>query len=117
MLVESYNRLFNEKPPKGHKTPLDKNNHPELDISEILEGDMAAKCLTMVVQLQWPVTLGKLDLHAHVATISRFRAAPRHGHRDRLKRIFFMLLGLKIMQLVLELTNLTTPSYQIKILT
>ena len=37
-----YKRLFNEDPPKGYKTPLDKNGQPELDTSEILEGDMAA---------------------------------------------------------------------------
>ena len=47
-LADTYNRLFNEEPPKGYKTPLDKNDHPELDTSEILEGDMAAKYLTMV---------------------------------------------------------------------
>ena len=29
-------------------TPLDKNDHKELETSEILEGDMAAKYLTMV---------------------------------------------------------------------
>ena len=39
-LAETYKRLFNEEPPKGHKTPLDKNNHQELDTSEILEGDI-----------------------------------------------------------------------------
>ena len=42
-LADTYKRLFNEDPPKGYKTPLDKNDHPELDTSEILEGDMAAK--------------------------------------------------------------------------
>ena len=47
-LADTYKRLFNEDPPKGYKTPLDKNDHPELDTSEILEGDMAAKYLTMV---------------------------------------------------------------------
>ena len=36
-LAETYKRLFNDEPPKGYKTPLDKNNHPELDTSEILE--------------------------------------------------------------------------------
>ena len=48
--------VFNDDPPKGYKTPLDKNDHPELDTSEVLEGDMAAKYLTMVGQLQWLVT-------------------------------------------------------------
>ena len=68
-LAETYNSLFNDEPPKGHKTPLDKNDHSELDTSEILEGDMATKYLTMVSQLQWLVTLGRFDLHAHVATM------------------------------------------------
>ena len=34
-LADTYMRLFNDDPPKGYKTPLDKNEHPELDTSEI----------------------------------------------------------------------------------
>ena len=68
----------------------------------------------MVGQLQWLVTLGRFDIHAQVATMSRFRAAPRQGHMDRLTP---MLLGLRIMQLGLGLNNLTIPFYLIKILT
>ena len=49
---------------------------------------MAAKYLTMVGQLQWLVTLGRFDIHAQVSTMSRFRASPRQGHMDRLKRIY-----------------------------
>ena len=67
---------------------LTKNDHPELDTSEILEGAMAAKYLTMEGQLQWLVTLGRFDIHAQVAAMSRFRAASRKGHMDRLKRIY-----------------------------
>ena len=73
---------------------------------------MAAKYLTMVGQLQCLVTLGRFDLHAHVATMPRFRAAPRQGHVDRLN----MPIGLRIIQLCLELTNLTTLLYQTKLL-
>ena len=49
---------------------------------------MAAKYLTMVGQLQWLVTFGRFDIHAQVATMPRFRAAPRQGHMARLKRIY-----------------------------
>ena len=49
---------------------------------------MAVKYLTMVGQLQWLVTLGSFDIHAQVATMSRFKAAPRQGHMDRLERIY-----------------------------
>ena len=38
LLAETYKRLFTKEAPKSHKTPLDKNDHPELDTSEILEG-------------------------------------------------------------------------------
>ena len=42
-LADTYRRLFNDDPPKDYKTPLEKNDHPELDTSETLEGDMSAK--------------------------------------------------------------------------
>ena len=64
---------------------------------------MAAKYLTMVGQLQWLVTLGRFDIHAQVATMSRFRAAS-------------MPLGVRIMQIGLGLINLTILSYLTKIL-
>ena len=49
---------------------------------------MAAKYLTLGGQLQWLVSFRRFDIHAQVATMSRFRAAPRQGHMDRLKRIY-----------------------------
>ena len=108
--------LFNEDPPKGYKTPLDKNDHQELDTSEILEGDMAAKYLTMVGQLQWLVTLGRFDIHSQVATMSTLRAALGKDIWTDSKGFTPMPLGLRIMQLGLGLTNLTIPSYLTKIL-
>ena len=36
-LADTYKRLLNDDPPKGYKTPLDKNDHSELDTSKILE--------------------------------------------------------------------------------
>ena len=80
-------------------------------------GHTAAKYLTMVGQLQWLVTLGRFDIHAQVATMSRLRAAPRQGHMDRSKGFTPMSSGPRIMQLGLGLNNLTIPSFLIKILT
>ena len=51
-LKETYIRLFNTEPSKGLTTPLEKNDHPELDTSEILEGQEVNHYLTMVGQLQ-----------------------------------------------------------------
>ena len=50
-LKETYVRLFNTETSKGLKTPLEKNDHPELDTSELLEGHEVNYYLTMVRQL------------------------------------------------------------------
>ena len=56
---------------------------------------MAAKHLTMVGQLQWLVTLGRFDIHAQVSAMSIFRAAPRQGYMDRIKRIYSFAIRTK----------------------
>ena len=78
---------------------------------------MAAKYLTMVGQLQWLVTLGRFDIHAQVPTMSRFGAALGKDIWTDQKGFTPMPSGLRIMQLGIELDNLTIPSYLTKILT
>ena len=67
---------------------MDKNDHPELDGTELLTGKSIQHYLTMIGQLQWLVTLGRFDIHTQVTTLSRFRSAPRKGHLERLQRIY-----------------------------
>ena len=76
-LKETYLGLFNTEPSKGLKTPLEKNDHLELDTSDILQGQQVNHYLTMVGQLQWLITLGRFDIQAQVISMSRFRAQPR----------------------------------------
>ena len=59
-LVDSYHSMFKHDPPKNMRTPLDKNDHSELDDSELLTGESIQHYLTMIGQLQWLVTLGGL---------------------------------------------------------
>ena len=74
-LKETYIRLFlNTEPSKGLKTSLEKNDHPKLDTTDILEGQQVNHDLTMVGQLQWLITLGRFDIQAQVISMSRFRA-------------------------------------------
>ena len=51
-LKETYVRLVNTDPSKGLRTPLQKNDLPELDTTDILEGQQVNHYLTMVGQLQ-----------------------------------------------------------------
>ena len=60
----------------------------------------------------WLNKLGRFDIHAHAANMSRFRA-PKKGYMYRLER---MPLGPRIMLLGPELINLTIHSYQNMIL-
>ena len=76
-LLESYQPIFKQDLPKNMRPPLDKNDHPELDDTELLTGESIQYYLTMIGQLQWLVTLGRFDIHAQGTTMSRFRSAPR----------------------------------------
>ena len=87
--------MFKQDPPKNMRTPLEKNDHPELDDTEILNGESLQHYLTMIGQLQWLVTLGRFDIRAHITTMSRFRSAPRKGHLERLQRIYGYVLKMK----------------------
>ena len=82
-LKETYIRLFNTEPSKGLKTPLEKNDQ------------QVNHYLTMVGQLQWLIALGRFDIQSQVISISRFRAQPRQGHLDRLKRIYAYVIRTK----------------------
>ena len=94
-LVNSYHSMFKQDPPKDMGTPLNKNDHRELDDTELLTSESIQHYLTMVGQLQWLVTLGRFDIHAQVTTMSRFRSAPRKGHLERLQRIYGYVLKTK----------------------
>ena len=65
------------------------NYHLGADYFEVPDG-------TFVSQLQGLVTPGKFDLHAQVVIMSRFRAAPRQGHMDRLKKIYSYAIRTKV---------------------
>ena len=89
--VETYERLYGCKP-KQYRSPLEKNDHPELDNSELLEIEETKIYQSLIGSLQWAVQLGRFDIGTAVMTLSRFRAAPRRGHLDRVKRIMGFLV-------------------------
>ena len=81
--------MFKHDPPKNMRTPLDKNDHPELNDTELLTGETIQHYLTMIGQLEWIVTLGRF------ATTSRFRSALRKVHHERLQRVYGYVLKTK----------------------
>ena len=46
------------------RTPLEKNDHPELDDTELLTEESIQHNLTIIGQLQWLGNQGRFDIHA-----------------------------------------------------
>ena len=85
-LIQDYERLFSEAPRK-YTSPLQKGDHPELDMSKPCDPDDTMKYQSLIGALQWTISLCRFDIANAVMTLSRYRTAPHYGHLDRAKRI------------------------------
>ena len=91
-MADGYEMMFGEKPKSIYKTPLEPNDHPETDMSEILDQDDTAKYQSLIGSMQWAVSIGRMDIATAVMTMSSFRASPRRGHLERAKRMVGYLI-------------------------
>jgi hypothetical protein len=82
----TYETLFGEKPQTVF-SPMDKDDHPELDNSPLCGPDDTSKYQSIIGALQWTIQLCRFDIAHGVMSMSRFRHAPRVGHITRIKRI------------------------------
>ena len=94
-MTAAYERMFGCKPKQVYMSPLDKGDHPEVDLSDLLDEKGIQQYQSLVGAMQWAVSIGRLDITTAVMTMSGFRAAPRQGHMDRVKRIYGYLLKFK----------------------
>jgi hypothetical protein len=78
---------FGQLPTKV-KCPLPKEDHPELDTTDLLDATGIKLYQSMIGALQWAVTLGRFDIACAVMCMSRFRTTPRQGHLERLHRLY-----------------------------
>ena len=77
------------------KSPVEKNDHPELDNSEQCNEEQINKYMCMIGQLQWAITLGRYNMLGHVMSISRFILTPKIRHLERMKRLYGYLAKTK----------------------
>ena len=87
-MVSAYEQMFGQSPKTTAQSPLEKGDHPELDDTELLDAEWTQKYQSLVGALQWAVSIGRIDVTTAVMSMSSFRAAPRKGHLDRVKRIY-----------------------------
>ena len=80
-MKENFEQMFGSSP-KPASSPLEQGDHPELDDSEEFLEDDIKKYQSLIVALQWMISLCRLDIATAVMTMSRFRASPRKGHLE-----------------------------------
>ena len=81
-ILESYKKMFLNENFLNAKSPLEKNDHSELDSSELCNEEQITKYMCMIGQLQWAITLGRYDILAQVMS-----CPPKIGHLERMKRV------------------------------
>ena len=86
-MADAYIRMYGTPPNRKVTSPLEKNDHPELDTSDLLDAEGIQQYQSLIGTLQWCITLGRFDIATAVMSMSSFRAAPRKGHLERVKRI------------------------------
>ena len=94
-VCDGYERMFGEKPSTRCHSPLEANDHPELDASELLDEKGIQSYQSLVGSLQWAVSLGRFDIATATMTLSSYRSAPRRGHLERAKRVVSYLNRMK----------------------
>jgi hypothetical protein len=85
-MINTYVQLYGEKPRKA-LSPLEQNDHPEMDDSPFLRQDKMQQFQSLIGAMQWAVSIGRLDIVTAVMSLSSFRAMPRRGHLERAKQI------------------------------
>jgi hypothetical protein len=56
------------------KTPLPSNYHPELDVSDELDNDLASRYSQLIGILRWMVELGRVDIYYEVSVLAQYLA-------------------------------------------
>jgi hypothetical protein len=88
-MMDGYKQFFNKLPTKSKcMSPVENDYHPELDTSEFLDDEDTQKYQSMVGSLQWLITIGRWDIMTSVMSLSSYRAQPRKGHLEAVKRIY-----------------------------
>ena len=74
-IIESYERMFSTKPKKV-RTCQEAGDHAKLDQSDFCNEEEIMQYQTLIGQLQWLISLGRLDIAVHTISLSRYRSQP-----------------------------------------
>jgi hypothetical protein len=94
-MIEMCVQFFGTRPGRKYQSPLEKEDHPEIDTSYLLDDDGTKPNQSLIGPMQWTVSLARIEIATTVMTLSGFRVAPRVGHLERVKRVYGCILPLK----------------------
>ena len=89
---------------KEYKTPMDKEYHPELDESPLLNAELHSRYRSMVGSLNWLITIGRFDVQFAVTALARYSHAPRAGHLNALLRVMGYIKKFKKAKILVDPT-------------
>jgi len=81
-LLGTYKCIFSSKPRQNVTSPLEKADHPELDMSDELDADGIKNYQSLIGALQWSVLLGRINITTAIMMMSGFQVTPRKGHLE-----------------------------------
>jgi hypothetical protein len=93
-MIGTYVQLYGKKPRKA-SSPLEQNDHLEMDNSPFLGQDKTQQFQSLIGAMQWEVSIGRLDIVTAVMSLSSFCTMPSRGHLKRAKRIYGYLPKMK----------------------
>jgi hypothetical protein len=62
VLIKYIGKIMFGPEPKEYTSPLERGDHPEIDVTDELDGEGAKKYQKMIGCLQWAVSLGRFDI-------------------------------------------------------
>ena len=93
-MIDDYFWMFGCKP-KYYTFPLDKGDHPMVDTSKELDKNEVRIYQSLIVSLQWTISLSKMDITTAVISLSGCCSDPRRGHLERTKQIYGYLAKMR----------------------
>ena len=65
----SFERIFGHAPRQTVTSPNENNDHPELDVSKLLDEEWIQKYQSLIGALQWVVSIGRFDVQTAVMSL------------------------------------------------
>ena len=79
------------KLPRKASTPMSTSYRPELDVSPLLDENLANYYQSLIGVLRWAVEIGRIDITTEVSMLASHMAMPREGHLFAVFHVFAYL--------------------------